>query len=175
MRGETVADNGVTGVTGVTGARGYASKSLELCQLRRLRLKDSDLEKSVFGGVVEGVTDAPEPDEVEIQERTGLAAGGVPPIYVDAWARLQCRRPPPVCQDRWRTVINDAGLFLDAWGEQAVKHGWTVGEIFDVPRGGARGGLIWFIEGEGIEAFGAQYARTHGGRCFDRAMTKGGA
>jgi hypothetical protein len=37
---------------------------------------------------------APDTDlEVEIEERKGMAAGGVPEPYLDAWARLQCQRP----------------------------------------------------------------------------------
>jgi hypothetical protein len=52
--------------------------------------------------------------------------------------------------------------------------GWTAGELFDVPRDGRPGGLIWFIQGERIEAFGPQHARTDGGRTFDRLAMKGG-
>lgn len=56
MRGEIAPKNGVTGVSGVTGVARYASKSPELRQLRPLRVKNTELEKDVFGGVTEGVS-----------------------------------------------------------------------------------------------------------------------
>ncbi|MGA2794577.1 MAG: hypothetical protein ABSE69_13800, partial [Roseiarcus sp.] len=68
----------------------------------------------------------------------------------------------------WRQAMNDGGLFLDAWGDRAAKLGWTAGELFDVPRDGEHGGLVWFIQGERIEGVGAHRARTDGGRIFVR-------
>lgn len=56
MRGEVTPKNGVTGVSGVTGVTCYASKTPELRQLRVLRVKNTELEKDVFGGVTEGVS-----------------------------------------------------------------------------------------------------------------------
>ena len=35
-------------------------------------------------------------------------------------------------------------------------------------RDGGPGGLIWFIEGEEVQAFGPEHARTLSGRFFDR-------
>ena len=102
----------------------------------------------------------------DIEERAGLAADTVPPAYLDSWARHQIRRPSAIAEDEWRRAVNDAGLFLDEWGGQAAEIGWTAGELFDVPRDGKPGGLIWFIEGERIEAFGEQLARTDSGRIF---------
>jgi hypothetical protein len=26
--------------------------------------------------------------------------------------------------------MNDGGLFLDRWGNEALSHGWTVGDLF---------------------------------------------
>lgn len=112
----------------------------------------------------------PEPVDADaVEERAALAADSVPACYLDAWARLQCQRPLSVSQDRWRTAINDAGLFLDAWGEQAAEYRWSAGELFDVPRDGVRGGLVWFIEGSRIATLSEQHARTADGtRTFGR-------
>jgi hypothetical protein len=109
-------------------------------------------------------------DEIDaIEERAALAADCMPPIYLDAWARLQCQRPLSVSPDRWGTAINDAGLFLDAWGEQAAEFGWSAGELFDIPRDDVRGGLVWFIEGSRIAALSERHARTaDGARTFGR-------
>jgi hypothetical protein len=122
----------------------------------------------LFGGLHANRSRAPACRDPEIEERAALAAGSVPPLYLDAWARLQCQQPSPVSQERWRTTINDGGLFLDAWGEQAAELGWTAGELFDVPHDGERGGLIWFMQGERIAGLHAQRALTDGGRTFGR-------
>ena len=68
----------------------------------------------------------------------------------------------------WYRAVDDGGRFFDAWGAYAAEWGWTAGELFDVPREDQRGGLFWFICGEGVEAFGPDHARTESGRVFDR-------
>jgi len=83
---------------------------------------------------------APEPDEVEIEERKAMAMGGVPEAYLDAWADLQVRKPMQVSDERWRQAINDAGRFLDAWGALAAGFQWAPADLFD---GAARGRDIW--------------------------------
>ena len=79
---------------------------------------------AVEGGAVateaEGLSDSvAEVDAVE--ERAAMAADSVPAIYLDAWARLQVQRPLSVTEDDWRSAVDDAGLFLDAWGEHAAS------------------------------------------------------
>jgi len=72
---------------------------------------------------------APDTDlEVEIEDRKGTAAGGVPEPYLDAWARLQCQKPMRVSDAEWRQAIDDAGRFLDQWGSLADEFQWTPGE-----------------------------------------------
>lgn len=40
---------------------------------------------------------------------------------------------PALCPaDRWREVVADAGRFLDRWGAQAHRHGWTALDMFGV-------------------------------------------
>ena len=147
MRGEAIAENGVTGVSGVTARSGLRQKPPELRQLRRLRLENGSWEKSANEGVSSPVT-APLADDLDaIEERAAMAADRVPACYLDAWARLQCQRPFSIDLDAWRRAINDAGLFLDAWGADAAAMRWSAGELFDVPRAGRPGGLVWRLKG----------------------------
>jgi hypothetical protein len=37
--------------------------------------------------------------------------------------------------DRWHQFINDAGAFLDGWGQQAERLGWKTEELFGLHRG----------------------------------------
>ena len=62
-------------------------------------------------------------DETTIEERAGLA-DSVPLVYLAAWARLNHQKPEGVTEKAWRLALDDGGLFLDAWGGQAVELGW---------------------------------------------------
>ena len=101
--------------------------------------------------------------EVAVQERAGLAAGRVPAIYLDTWARLNCQKPFRVSEAEWRLALNDGGLFLDGWGEDAVALGWTPGALFDVASG-----LVWRLGGVRVGALGADHARLNDGRTIVR-------
>jgi hypothetical protein len=94
--------------------------------------------------------------------------------YLYAWARLQCQRPLSIPEAEWRLAINDAGLFLDAWGGNAAAMGWGAGELFDVPRAGRLGGLVWQLNGAGVEALGADRVRATDGRMILRDLASGG-
>lgn len=97
-----------------------------------------------------------------------MAADSVPAIYLDAWARLQVQRPLSVAEEDWRRVVDDAGLFLDAWGEQAASMQWDARDLFDVPRQGRSGGLVWQLRGERVGALGEDHARLSDGRTIER-------
>ena len=84
----------------------------------------------------------PVADVDAIEERAAMAADSVPAIYLDAWARLQVQRPLSVTEDDWRSAVDDAGLFLDAWSEHAASMGWDACDSFDVPRQGRSSGLF---------------------------------
>jgi hypothetical protein len=102
-----------------------------------------------------------------IEERAALAADCVPACYLDAWARLQCQQPLAIDTDVWRLAIDDAGRFLDAWGNQAAEMGWTRGELFDVAAG-----LVWHLNGESVAAIGADHVRLSCGRTIRRTEMK---
>jgi hypothetical protein len=109
-----------------------------------------------------------EPNEAEILERAGMCADCVPAIYLDTWARLNHQKPMRVSEAEWRQMQDDGGRFLDRWGSKAEQWGWTAGDLFEVPREGQRGGLIWFLVGERVDAFGPEHCRAASGRIFDR-------
>jgi len=112
----------------------------------------------------------PDPDQTEIDERAAIAEieGRVARVYADAFARLQLQKPVSVGEADWRQAIDDAGRFLDQWGNLAVEFGWKPGDLFEVPRDGRPGGLVWFCAGEAIRALGPEHAITTSGRVFDR-------
>jgi hypothetical protein len=168
MRGEAIAETGVTGVSGVTGRTGLRPKPLQLRQLRPLRLEREDGRKREKEGVSSPVT-APLADDLDaIEERAALAADRAPACYLDAWARLQCQRPVSIDLDAWRLATDDGGQFLDAWGADAAAMHWSAGDLFDVPRAGRRGGLVWQLNGEHVTALGETQARLADGRTIKR-------
>ena len=99
-----------------------------------------------------------------------MAADRVPACYLDGWARLQYQRPLSTDLDAWQRSINDAGLFLDAWGADAAAMQWTAGELFDLPRGRLAGGLVWQLKGERVGALGEDRARLTDGRLIERQV-----
>jgi len=62
------------------------------------------------------------------------------------------------CNAEWRRVADNGGRFLDAWGN-AAEFDWPPGDLFDEPRDAKPGGLVLFIGGEAVEAFGPEHAR----------------
>ena len=104
------------------------------------------------------------PHDAEIEERAGVAADRVPALYLDAWARLNCQKPALVSEAEWRRALGDGASFLDAWGVYATALGWTPGDLFDVPRKGLSGGLLWQLRGERVEALGPDHVRLGDGR-----------
>jgi hypothetical protein len=108
-------------------------------------------------------------DEADaIEERAALAADCVPACYLDVWARFQCQRPLLVAEGDWRRAIDGAGLFLDAWSGDAAAMQWGAGELFDAPREGRPGGLMWQLNGERVAALGADHARMASGRTIEQ-------
>ena len=97
-----------------------------------------------------------------IAERAALA-DRVPARYRDAWARLCHQKPAGVSEAGWRLALDDGGRFLDAWGSEAAKLGWTVGALFDVANG-----LIWRLAEGSVVELRAGSARTDGGRMIAR-------
>jgi hypothetical protein len=171
MRGEAIAENGVTGVSGVTGPIGLRLKPQHLRQLRQLRLENGNGRNSASEGVSSPVTQPMAPNFDAIEERAALAADRVPACYLDAWARLNHQKPANVSEAEWRLALDDGGRFLDAWGADAARMRWTAGELFDVPRGGRPGGLVWQLKGGRADALGEDRVGLADGRTIKRGVS----
>ncbi len=174
VRGGSVSKIGVTGVRGVTGAHGYAPDPLQLRRLRGLRAENWKLEKGSIHDVTEGVSARSDLTDL-IEERAAIAEhdGGVPRVYCDAWATLQCQKPLLVSDAQWRAALDDRGQFLDCWGATAAELGWSPGAIFDLPGDNEKGGVIWLLLGAGVDSLTARHARLSDGRTINRQPIRG--
>jgi hypothetical protein len=117
------------------------------------------------------VTAPPEPDDAGIEERIGMAADSVPEPYLDAWTQLQVQKPFAASDAGWRQVIDDAGRFLDQWGNMAAELQWTAGDLFDVPRLDGACGLVWWLKGRTVSALGPEHAYV-GEPAYDRVTRR---
>ena len=113
------------------------------------------------------------PGEVDLETFEERAAiinfdGGAPVEWAEALARLDRNKPPGgMTQRRWRQVLEDAGRFLDEWGNRAHELGWNAADLFGVhPQAlDARvdlQGLAWLLEGRSVVALTAATAMIEG-------------
>lgn len=114
-------------------------------------------------------------DEAE-REAIAIEMGGVPLIYAKPFAAIQARPPADVPDDRWQQFIDDGGLFIDAWGRQAERLGWTAADLFGlhpvVPMARYdRMGLLWTLKGQRVVALTATEARLSGRLAYYRRLT----
>jgi hypothetical protein len=165
-------DTGVTVVAGVAGVSRDVRQPERLRQLRPQRLECDDGEKPSGEGVAADVTSPVAANVDAIEERTAFAADCVPACYLDAWALLQCQQPLSIDLNAWRQAIDDAGCFLDARGAEASKLRWAAGDLFDVPREGQLGGLIWRLHGARVAQLEAAFAVLSDGRKLQRPMNE---
>ncbi len=102
--------------------------------------------------------------EIEVLERQAIAEveGGVPPLYSAGFARLQLTPPPGLSIPRWLQAVDDAGWFLDAFGQQALSMGWRSDDLF------RSDGLMLALQGEGIIQLTSTTAVHSDGRTFQR-------
>ena len=78
------------------------------------------------------MTIAPERSD-DPEERAAIIEGapGLPRAWAEGYAAL-CTMPPPFgfSADRWRRVVDAAGIFLDRWGAEAIRCGWSDLDVF---------------------------------------------
>ena len=94
-----------------------------------------------------------DPDAFE--ERAALIeyGAGVPREWAEGFAQLDLATPPKGFHERrWRTLIDDGGKFLDRWGGEAARLGWSELDVFGAHpiAPGARydaAGLVTLING----------------------------
>lgn len=102
----------------------------------------------------------------QFKERAALIefGAGVPRAWAEGFARLDLATPADGFDlDHWRTLIDDGGKFLDKWGTQAAKLGWSAEDVFGVhPLAPATrydtAGLILLIDGGEVVAIDAKSA-----------------
>jgi hypothetical protein len=113
-------------------------------------------------------------DKVD-QERIAIAQydGDVPAIYAEAFASLVARCPAGVPFVRWQEALNDAGLFLDKWGNDASRLGWLPPNInlFGVDKNAPLArydnmGLCWLLQGRFVTAIDENGATLSNGLKF---------
>lgn len=116
------------------------------------------------------------PVEADPDERAAIVEhdGKVPEPWASGFARLAAMRPPSgIARARWLRMLDDAGAFLDAWGGEAVRLGWTTADVFGVNRHAPvtrtdGHGLVWVLDGRPVIAVSAMAAtiRTPSGRAL---------
>ncbi|ANY78463.1 hypothetical protein BB934_09660 [Microvirga ossetica] len=77
------------------------------------------------------------------------------------FAKLQMSPPEVKSEAEWHQAINDAGLFLDAFGAKAAAFGWSPDDVF------SGHGLAWALKGATVTAITTTGASLSDGRSFD--------
>jgi hypothetical protein len=115
---------------------------------------------------VTSVTDAarPSPGCSDLEERQAIAEieGGIPPLYSAGFARLQLTPPPGLSVLRWLQAVDDAGRFLDAFGEPAQALGWRADDLFQSD------GLMLALQGAHVTKLTSTKAVLSDGRSVTR-------
>jgi hypothetical protein len=79
------------------------------------------------------------------------------------FALLQIERPDGVTLSQWRRAVDDAGRFLDTFGDQAAGLGWGTDDVFSPDDG-----LAWTIRGARVVALTRSTVTLLDGRAFHR-------
>ncbi len=91
--------------------------------------------------------------------------GGVPALYAPAFAKMQVM---PSNQIRnhfgFERAVDDAGRFLDAWGEEAERLGWSPAALFGAS------GLVWALGRRSVVALSCTAATLSDGRVYSSLM-----
>ena len=104
------------------------------------------------------------PTSPELDERQAIAEmeGRVPPSYSAGFARLQLTQPPGLSVLRWLQAVDDAGRFLDAFGQPAQALGWRADDLFRPD------GLVLALQGAHVTQLTSTTAVLSDGRSVSR-------
>ena len=163
----SIPATGVAGVAGVADASRYVRKPQEIRQLRPLRHeidKGGNAGSQAVAPGAAGVATTLSAEADAIEERAAINSETCPAPYADTFARLNHQKPITVSDAQWSRALDDAGRFLDEWGAEAAAMQWSAGELFDIPREGKPGGILWQLKGERVDALGADHVRLSDGR-----------
>jgi hypothetical protein len=109
--------------------------------------------------------------------RENVAIECVPEVYARAFAAIQTNRPADVPGERWEHFTNDAGLFLDRFGQEAERLGWRADELFGLHPTAPLArydcmGLLWMLRGEHVTELTDKLARLSDGLSYCRRPGK---
>jgi hypothetical protein len=104
------------------------------------------------------------PTSPELDERQAIAEmeGGIPPLYSAGFARLQLTPPPGLSVLRWLQAVDDAGHFLNAFGQRAQALGWQADDLF------RSDGLVLVLQGAYVTKLPSTTAVLSDGRSVNR-------
>ncbi|WP_262299706.1 hypothetical protein [Microvirga sesbaniae] len=92
--------------------------------------------------------------------------GGVPPLYSAGFAKLQLTPPADLSVPQWLQAVDDAGRFLDVFGQQAHAMGWQADDLFHSD------GLVRTLRGARVITLTSTTASLSDGRTFERRNAK---
>jgi hypothetical protein len=75
------------------------------------------------------------PDPDDLAERAALIeeGAGVPRGWAEGYAALSVMSPPAgFTPQRWRRIVDAAGIFIDRWAAKAAECGWSATDVFGV-------------------------------------------
>ncbi len=113
-------------------------------------------------GVMEIVGNTPTTSELDERQAIAEINGGVPPLYSAGFARLQLTPPPGLSVPRWLQAVDDAGRFLDAFGQPAQALGWRADDLFRPD------GLVPALQGAYVTKLTSTTAVLSDGRSVNR-------
>jgi hypothetical protein len=145
-----------TGVMGVTGVTPNKFNSLA----RHTN------ENQCVTGVMGLAGGFPTPPELDERQAMAEIEGGIPPLYSAGFAKLQLTPPPGLPVQRWLQAVDDAGRFLDAFGQQAQAMGWRADDLF------CPDGLVRALQAARVITLTSTTAALSDGRTFKRIVSE---
>jgi hypothetical protein len=87
----------------------------------------------------------------------------MPDVYFTAWATLTDRTPQCITNEVWEQAVDDGSVFLGQYGKRAESFGWSVADIFNVPRVNGTAGILWFLKGRRVSSLFRDHASIEDG------------
>jgi hypothetical protein len=78
----------------------------------------------------------PKPLPTVLTEGDTRSAADTPSCWAEGCVALRSMPPPAeFYPERWQRIVDAAGIFLDRWATEAIRHGWTTLDLFGVDAG----------------------------------------
>ena len=105
------------------------------------------------------VADLPDEERQEVQRALSI---------FHAFAELQSGATAEAANDDFQQAKADSATFMRSWTTEAVALGWSPNDLFAPPNAVGRSGLVCWLGGEQVRAFGPEHAVSASGRVFDK-------